>query len=233
MMAMPIMVVGSVKSVNTRKSGRSQVRERTIVYEGSSGPRELLEAIVIQAQAAIKGLEGPKPVEQDIDEMTEEQKRMRIDSADDKGKGKSPIPVEVAGAEENARLLECCQRIITTAAAIDRSLRETKGDAFLQRLKASLPKVPTTAAEASASGSGPAQTIDSGVSDDELRKLYMEWATRSRFEYCDMSVPVPPERWNNEDFTPSYMHHFNNEARMLANSDIPKRALAIAKEVSI
>ena len=90
MMAMPIMVVGSVKSVNTRKSGRGQVRERTIVYEGSSGPRELLEAIVIQAQAAIKGLEGPKPAEQDIDEMTEEQKRMRIDSADEKGKGKEP-----------------------------------------------------------------------------------------------------------------------------------------------
>ena len=64
MMGMPIMVVSSVKSVNMKKTGlRKQLRERTIVYEGSSGPRELLEAIVIQAQAASKGLEGSQPVE--------------------------------------------------------------------------------------------------------------------------------------------------------------------------
>lgn len=29
----------------------------------------------------------------------------------------------------------------------------------------------------------------------------------------------------------NYKHHYSNEARMLANSDIPKRSLAIAKEV--
>ena len=32
---------------------------------------------------------------------------------------------------------------------------------------------------------------------------------------------------------PHYKHAYNHEARMLTNSDIPKRSLAIAKEVSI
>ena len=91
MMAMPIMVrvsksaaskkiYGSIRNASTRG-----MRERITVYEGSSGPRELMEAIVIQAQAALKGLEGVKPTEQAIAEMTEEQKRM---TSDDKGKGK-------------------------------------------------------------------------------------------------------------------------------------------------
>lgn len=232
MMAMPIMVVSSVKTVNTRKSGRSQVRERTIVYEGSSGPRELLEAIVIQAQAAIKGLEGYKLSDLDMNEMTEDQKRMRIDPADGKGKGKQPAG-DAAGAEENARLLDFCNRIISTAAAIDRSLRETKGDGFLQRLKESLPKVPTTVAEASivSTSAGVEKIIDASVSDEELRRTYVDWATRVRFEYCDISVPLPEGRKVDEDYAPNYKHHYNNEARMLANSDIPKRALAIAKEV--
>lgn len=233
MMAMPIMVVGSVKTVNTRKSGRSQVRERTIVYEGSSGPRELLEAIVIQAQAAIKGLEGYKLAEQDMGEMTEDQKRMRVDTTADKGKGKQNASPEAAGAEENARLLDFCHRIIATAAAIDRSLRDTKGDAFVKRLKASLPKVPASVAEASAAltFAGVEGAINAGVSDEKLRSMYVDWATRVRFEYCDISVPLPEGKKVDEDYTPNYKHHFNNEARMLANSDIPRRALAIAKEV--
>lgn len=63
-MAQPIMVVASIKSVTTKKSSSSTLRERTIVYEGSSGPRELLESIVIQATAAMKSLEGMNAPEQ-------------------------------------------------------------------------------------------------------------------------------------------------------------------------
>lgn len=140
MMAMPIMVVSSVKNVTTRKSGpRSgpQIRERTIIYEGSSGPRELLEAIVIQAQAAIKGLEPNASSSADKDEeMTEEQKRM---TTDDKGKGKQ---LNKSVSEENVKLLSFCKRIVANAKAIDRALSQTKGDAFVERLHASLPKIP-------------------------------------------------------------------------------------------
>lgn len=220
MMAMPIMVPGSIKSVAPRKvaKGKSVIRERTIIYEGSAGPRELLEAIVIQAQAAIKGLEGIKPTEPEEEGMTEEQKRMTADKG--KGKEKESSP---ALSDENQKLLAFCQRILMTANAIDRSLRETKGNAFVDRLHASLPKITN-------SSTFDLTSIYVGNTEEERRKAYLDWATQVRFEYCDLTVP-PTEPMPNEDTVPHYKFFFNNEARMLASSEIPKRSLAIAKEV--
>ncbi|KAF8076356.1 hypothetical protein FPV67DRAFT_412956 [Lyophyllum atratum] len=221
MMAMPIMVVVSVKGVTVKKSTANPnlgIRERTIVYEGSSGPRELLEAIAIQAQAALKGLEGVKPQEAPQEELTEEQKRMTVDS---KGKAKEQ-PVEVS--DENQKLLDFCQRILATANAIDRSLRDTKGDAFVDRLHASLPKLFT-------SSSAPIR-VDAGATEESAQKAYMEWATRVRFEYCDLTLPAE-KTGEEENTTPHFKFYYNNEARMLAHSDIPKRSLAIAKELAI
>lgn len=217
---MPIMVVVSTKAGTKRSTSSSPgMRERTIVYEGSSGPRELLEAIAIQAQAALKGLEGVKPADVLPEELTEEQKRMTVDT---KGKSKEPA-LEVS--DENQRLLDFCRRILGTANAIDRSLRDTKGDAFVDRLHASLPKILTS--------SSAHVRVDAGNTEESAQKAYMEWATRVRFEYCDLSVPVSDKDDPNdgENHSPHYKFFYNNEARMLANSDIPKRSLAIAKEV--
>jgi hypothetical protein len=222
MMAMPIMVAGSIKCIAPKKVGKAKsvIRERTIIYEGSAGPRELLEAIVIQAQAAIKGLEGVKPTEPEEEEMTEEQKRMTTDKGKGKGKEKESSP---ALSDENQKLLAFCQRILMTANAIDRSLRETKGDAFVDRLHASLPKIANSSAFDLSS-------IQVGNTEEERRKAYVDWATQVRFEYCDLTVP-PTEPIPSEDTVPHYKFFFNSEARMLANSEIPKRSLAIAKEV--
>jgi hypothetical protein len=223
MMAMPIMVIASVKAVATKKTNSKEptrVRERTIVYEGSSGPRELLEGIVIQAQAALKSLDGAKSPEVVPEEMTEEEKRMTNDT---KGKAKEPI---TAVSEENLKLLKFCRRILATAGAIDRSLRDTKGDAFVERLHSSLPKIYNTSSHNI--------HVDPGDTEESAIKAYMAWATRMRFEYCDLTVPIDDNAKNNgkeEDPVPHYKFYFNNEARMLASSDIPKRSLAIAKEV--
>ena len=123
-MAMPIMTVASVKAVNTIKSSDGKangaIRERTIVYEGSASPRELLEGLAIQARAAIKGLEGTKPQEIVTEELTEEQKRM---TTIDKGKKKEIYP---AVHEDNRKLIDFCRRILSTVKGIDRSLLETK-----------------------------------------------------------------------------------------------------------
>ena len=219
MMGMPIMVVASVKSIAPKKTvdGKSIIRERAIVYEGSAGPRELLEAIVIQANAAIKGLEGVKSAEQEEEEMTEEQKRMTTKG---KGKEKESSP---ALSDENEKLLTFCNRILATANAIDRSLRETKGDAFVDRLHASLPKILSSSTFDHAS-------VKAGETDDERRKAYLDWATQVRFEYCDLTLPIPDNDPDGEPI-PHYKFYFNSEARMMANSDFPKRSLAIAKEV--
>ncbi|EJD53508.1 hypothetical protein AURDEDRAFT_110344 [Auricularia subglabra TFB-10046 SS5] len=216
MMAMPCMVVTSVKPVKkpARSGGKSSTRERNVTYEGSSGPRELLEAVVIQAQAAIKGLEGFKEPEKGPDEMTEEEKRMNVE--DIKGKAKETD----VQSEENSKLLKFCERILATAAAIDRSLRQTKGDAFVQRLHASLPRIPSSSAEEKAAPVG-------NASEEEVKRSYVDWATRVRFEYCDLTL----EGASSETVT--FKHAYNGEARMLANADLPKRSLAIAKELAV
>ncbi|KAF9481960.1 hypothetical protein BDN70DRAFT_875580 [Pholiota conissans] len=219
MMAMPIMVVGSVKAINAKND---QIRERTIIYEGSSSPRELLEGIAIQAQAAVKGLEGTKAVDtMASEELTEEQKRMTHDMRE-----KAVEETAIAGSDDNQKLLLFCQRILATIKAIDRSLRDTKGDAFVDRLHASLPSI--------SSSSAPQYQVAAGASDEDRQKAYVEWATRVRFEYCDMSIPTTGEPSTDEtDQTPHYKFYYDNEARMLAGSDIPKRSLAIAKELAI
>lgn len=225
MMAMPIFIATSVKSVTAKhpqSQGRSVIREREIVYEGSSGPRELLEAIGIQANAALKSLEGTKPPEKDVEELTEEQKRMTIDI-----KGKTKESSAAPPSEENLKLLQFCRRILDCANGIDRALRETKGEAFVERLHASLPMIPTTSSEG--------VHMAPGATDEDLLKAYIDWANRVRFEYCDLSVPSSGAdgKIGDDEDVPHYKFYYSNEARMLANSDIPKRSLAIAKEVSL
>ncbi|KAI0307244.1 hypothetical protein B0F90DRAFT_1807893 [Multifurca ochricompacta] len=224
MMAMPIMVVSSVRTHTPKKAanGTLPLRERTIIYEGSTGPRELLESIVIQANAAIKGLEGIKPTEIVPVEMTEEQKRVNNDT---KGKAKEISMPSLS--EENQKLLGFCQRILTTADAIDRSLRETKGERFLERIQESLPKIHT------ANSTSNEVFVDVEASDEAIRQLYIDWATRVRFEYCDLTVSPPADKPVTQDEPPNYKFYYNTEARMLASSDIPKRSLAIAKELAV
>lgn len=224
MMAMPIMVVQSVKTKTPRKAanGTPPPRERAVVYEGSAGPRELMEAIVIQAQAAIKGLEGAKQAENEPTEMTEEQKRVTNDT---KGKVKEIAPVALS--EENEKLFSFCNRILATAKAIDRALREVKGDSFVKRLHDSLPRIHRASEDKSEE-----VYVEADATDDATQKAYVEWANRVRFEYCDLSIPsVEPDSRPLSDEPPNYKFYFNNEARMLASADIPKRSLAIAKEV--
>ncbi|KAF9534355.1 hypothetical protein CPB83DRAFT_889347 [Crepidotus variabilis] len=216
MMAMPIMVVGSVKSINAKKP---ETRERTIIYEGSAGPRELLEGIAIQAHAALKGLEGNKEPEAPPEELTEEQKRMTVEMRE------KEVEEQIAATitDENQKLIRFCRRILATVNAIDRSLRETKGDAFVNRLHASLPN--------RTSPSTTKTRVEVGASDASVEKTYEQWAIRARFEYCDLTI-VRAGQDESADPTPHYKFYYNNEARMLAKSDIPKRSLAIAKEAS-
>jgi ubiquitin-protein ligase len=181
-----------------------------------------LESIVFQANAAIKSLEGIKPIEATFDEMTEEQKRINNDT---KGKTKESFPPPFS--EENQKLLGFCQRILATADAIDRSLRETKGVPFLQRLQESLPRIH------SSDPTSREVFVGAETSEEAVRQTYIAWATRARFEYCDLTVPPPPDKPASQDEPPNYKFYYNTDARMLASSDIPKRSLAIAKELAV
>jgi len=74
---------------------------------------------------------------------------------------------------------------------------------------------------------------DVGSTEEETKKIYVDWATRVRFEYCDLSIPPPDGKKPDQDWSPNYKFFFNNEARLLANAEVPKRALAIAKELAV
>lgn len=51
-----------------------------VVYEGGASPRELLEYIVIQAKAAVKGLQATgTPADDEKTEMTEEEMRVSVE----------------------------------------------------------------------------------------------------------------------------------------------------------
>lgn len=190
-----------------------------LIYEGSSGPRELLESLSIQADAALKSLESSFIFQEADAEMTEEEKRV---TNADKGKAKEAYP-DVPS--ENVQMLSFCQRIQGTIKAIDRSLEDTKGKAFVERLHASLPKIPGTKSEA--------VYVPAGDTEAETKAVYFEWATRVRFEYCDLTIPVDSSKEGADDDLPHYKFYYNSEARMMARQDIPKRSLAIAKEVRL
>lgn len=91
------------------------------------------------------------------------------------------------------------ERIISSAAKIDRSLVEVKGRAFVDRMKAELPRLPSNETTAS-----PADTLVSELSEENIvtqckpskipliSKLIEladeQWAGKVRFEYCDMTI---------------------------------------------
>lgn len=136
-------------------------------------------------------------------------------------------------------LISISERIVSTAEAVDRSLKETKGPEFLKRLHESLPKISTTPSAPHIPQAGDTTTrydhIPVGATDEENQANYVRWASQIRFEYCDLTLPpselpaATPKQA--EDAPPHYRHAYNNDIRMLANSDIPKRSLAIAREV--
>ncbi|KAJ3999011.1 hypothetical protein F5050DRAFT_1893090 [Lentinula boryana] len=216
MMPMPIMKNISQQTV-VKKSSNSTIRERKIIYEGSASPRELLEAIALQAQAALKGLESSKAPDDPSPEPSEEQKRKAVVVI----KGRPKEDTLPDSLDETTKLYSFCNRLLATTAQIDRSLRELKGDDFVNRMHKSLPKAFTSASDTI--------YVDVGDTEEDAKEAYVKWATSSRFEYCDLTISATDD----SDETLNYKHYFNNEIRMLANANIPKRSVAIAKELAI
>lgn len=112
-MAMPTMVrLSSVPRENNPS-------EHTVVYEGSAGPRELMENLVIQAGAAKKGFNSTSTKKQTKEEaaaeMTEEMKRMGESEREElrrkKGKEKANVAVDDGDELSEAAKIENGQLI--------------------------------------------------------------------------------------------------------------------------
>ncbi|GMK56583.1 hypothetical protein CspeluHIS016_0304230 [Cutaneotrichosporon spelunceum] len=157
----------------------------SIVYEGSASPRELLENVVIQATAALKGLS------------------VNTEKPEDTGETEW---------KTNRALYDFCQRLLKARDNIDQLLASTKGQEFVDRMIESLPRL--------GAPDGGITTVPNG----DVKAIYKKWATRVRFEYCSLRDPNAETQ---------FLHAFNEQAQKLVGMDIPRRSLAIAKELAI
>ncbi|KIR36597.1 ubiquitin-conjugating enzyme family protein [Cryptococcus deuterogattii MMRL2647] len=102
-----------------------------ITYEGAPSPRELLENVVLQAKAALKGLEGVPLAQIEGLELTEEELRTNIKELEKKEAER----VERESLDENSVLKAFCLRIIKSAETIDKRLVETKDEDWATRAR--------------------------------------------------------------------------------------------------
>ncbi|WWC92891.1 uncharacterized protein L201_007853 [Kwoniella dendrophila CBS 6074] len=191
----------------------------TVTYEGSSSPRELLENCVIQASAALKSL---RSIDNSVAPrgdalMTEED--LRISKAEQARRDQNEL--EYQKQDANHQLRSFCERIITSAQKMDRSLVETKGKPFVDRMRESLPRIPGT-------GVSVEEKLIKGRTEETTIKIYEEWAAKARFHYCDLTEPS-----SGSSDKKVYRHAFSSSAQSLEGMNMPKRSLAIAKELAI
>lgn len=78
-------------------------QRRIVIYEGASSPRELLESCVIQAQAALKGLDATKPKDVEANQDDVEQS-LRMSATEVAEKEKETLAK--TKADQNAQLQE-------------------------------------------------------------------------------------------------------------------------------
>ncbi|KLT45850.1 hypothetical protein CC85DRAFT_86895 [Cutaneotrichosporon oleaginosum] len=113
---------------------------------------------------------------------------------------------------QNRALYDFCKRLLKARDNIDRLLVSTKGQEFVDRMLESLPHIGTSNGAATVAPS------------NDVKAVYEEWASKARFNYCSLRNPC--------DET-SFLHAYNDSAQKLVGMDIPRRSLAIAKELAI
>jgi hypothetical protein len=70
---------------------------------------------------------------------------------------------------------------------------------------------------------------------EEIKRAYVEWAMRVRFEYCDLIIPeTASERSGSkkEEDIVTWKSCFSREASALSQADLPRRSISIAKELA-
>jgi hypothetical protein len=155
----------------------------------------------------------------------------------DNGAGSSAA---TAGAQEAGRLMEFCETIIKAVGKIDRALKQSKrGEAVLKTLRVDANGGSSKKKKGAAVSDGEAEDEDTGsttyedltnVSDDQLRKTYVEWASETRYAEYNWEVQAA-EGASTSELGPSYKHTYSKEAKSI--SSYPARNVAIMKEVGL
>lgn len=197
----------------TTNSTAEGTREKEITYEGSAGPRELLENLSRQVKAARHAMRHSES----------ESQVKKGSSLYHLSRGKDDKEVE--------KLESFCERFEKAVTSIDSSLESNNNRHVIEAIK-SLNCVHV-----------PVSNDLSSVSLDILQTRYVKWATSVKYEYYDFEVPRPPDEAPGDGATratesvpslgsnaPKYLHAY---AREIQNTfSYPARNTAIAREHS-
>ncbi|KAH9819746.1 hypothetical protein DFH28DRAFT_886164 [Melampsora americana] len=191
------------------------LREKEITYEGSAGPRELLENLSRQVKAARHAMRSSESESQA--QVKKSSSLYRLTRGRDE--------------EEVEKLNAFCERFEKAVTAIDSSLESNNNHRVIEAIK-SLNCIHV-----------PVSNDLSSVSLDILQARYVKWATSVKYEYYDFEVPSPPDDAPIDGVTratetirslgsnaPRYLHAY---AREIQNTySYPARNTAIAREHS-
>ncbi|KAG0148440.1 hypothetical protein CROQUDRAFT_654953 [Cronartium quercuum f. sp. fusiforme G11] len=204
-MGQPIMRVISTRylPVTGKASGESS-RQKEITYEGSAGPRELLEKLWRQVKAARRAIDNTK--------------------ADPYAQNTHPLYhlSKTKETQEVEKLAAFCEQFEKAVNAIDRSLKSNNNEHVIEAIKRTL-KVQV-----------PISHDLSSASLETLKQRYVQWAENARYEYYDFEVHTPPTEGASGDATtntPKYIHAYAKEI-LHVSSSYSARNTAIAKEHS-
>ena len=137
--------------------------------------------------------------------------------------------------------MEFCETIIKAVGKIDRALKQSKrGEAVLKTLRVDVNGGNSTKknkgevasdgeAEDGSTGSTMYEDL-TNVSDDQLKKVYVEWASETRYAEYNWEVQAA-EGASTSELGPSYKHTYSKEAKSI--SSYPARNVAIMKEVGL
>ncbi|EGG03790.1 uncharacterized protein MELLADRAFT_65352 [Melampsora larici-populina 98AG31] len=214
-MGQPIMRETSSRYLPATANSTGQgTREKEITYEGSAGPRELLENLSRQVKAARHAMRHPES----------ESQLKKAPSLYHLSRDKEDKEVE--------KLESFCERFEKAVASIDLSLESNNNHHVIEAIK-SLNRMHV-----------PVSNDLSSVSLEILQTRYVKWAESVKYEVeFDHQIPSPPEEAPVDGVTrptesvpslssnaPKYLHAY---AREIQNTfSYPARNTAIAREHS-
>lgn len=202
------------------KMQKDKSREKHVTYKGSNGPRELAQSIVMQCNDFLVNIDRHNklmPVQSEAEGKQGETKDDKEMDEEKKAEQKDPWMAE------EQRLCLFARRFVEEVATIDRILRVTKGDAFLDKLLG-LIKEPIISQTVDVESVAASRSED----QDSAKEIatYEAWAKSQCYDECDM------RQAKSSSDSPSYIHAFDTKIRSTDSSSNHKRGFTIAKELA-
>ncbi|KAK0552846.1 hypothetical protein OC845_001514 [Tilletia horrida] len=246
LVAHPIMLSRSIEY----KILPNGTRERRVTFEGSAGPRELLQSIIRQCETILESMKRQErliaaKLEKDGAQQTKTIEPTKGMTDKEKKRAEEKKAREQEEQEETQRLLSFCQAIIGTTKKIDTLLRKTKGDEMVDKLLGLIAPSSEKALEAAIST---ADAKEEEGTEEETKKAYEAWAKTQTYADADFSMasmtttkdpeieekgPALKTSTSQSDRASSssgWRHAFGRE--IIDMADNSKRTMAIAKELA-